>query len=168
MLGLQTVLWTLVYCRYLPATEQFKQVWEPCGTSCVTITQQLGACLWTVHVIWPTMKFGNCTTFAGQSAVQTGTVKKAIQFMRGKFFCKMSVQVVQHIWICIHEWRWIWSEKDLKDICTHYAGDIDNKRLLRQLLVFREMCRDTWQADSEHAWCFFTSQNHRCNTSQRV
>jgi len=34
-------------------------------------------------------------------------------------------------------------KKDLKNICTHYAGDIDYKRLLRQLLVFREMCRDT-------------------------
>jgi len=33
-------------------------------------------------------------------------------------------------------------KKDLKDICTHYAGDIDYQRLLRQLAVFGDTCRD--------------------------
>ena len=33
-------------------------------------------------------------------------------------------------------------KKDLKDVCTHFDGDIDYKRLLRQLAVLRDTCHD--------------------------
>jgi len=32
--------------------------------------------------------------------------------------------------------------KDLMDVCTHFDGDIDYKRLLRQLAVLRDTCHD--------------------------